>query len=78
VQRATRGEDTGWRIRRHRYLDGRLQAGGFDDHLTLGAALDALGAEAQASRERFGSVPPEEWPEDAETPWIVFSIPRRS
>lgn len=67
---------TQWQISRHLLRDGRLRHTPSDLEATRPAAIERLMAEVHASRARFGAVPREEWPEDADSPWVVYSVPR--
>ncbi|MSR21889.1 MAG: hypothetical protein EXR91_13125 [Gemmatimonadetes bacterium] len=70
--------ETEWLVSREHYVEGRFQRGPRDELATRAEAIDALMAEVAESRAVRGSVPVEDWPEDADNPWIVFSVPSRS
>lgn len=78
VQRATLGNQEEWTIRRHRYIQGGLKWGSSSRHATLAAAVGALSDEVQVSEAEHDPVPRDEWPEDADEPWIIFSPPKQN
>jgi hypothetical protein len=70
--------EPGWQITRYVYQDGRLTHSSDDCFPKLDTARGALNLEAASSETVFGPIPEEEWPEDTQSPWIVFSVPRRT
>ena len=70
--------EPGWQIERHVEADGRLRSTSLDCFSRLESALEALSEEVAASIRAHGTIPEDEWPKDAESAWIVFSVPRRT
>jgi hypothetical protein len=68
--------ETRWQISRHLYLSGRLTAGPVDRYPTRTDAIQALNLEEASSFTVCGPVPEDEWPPDADSPWIIYSVPR--
>ena len=77
VYRMEQHGETRWLFSRHLYLDGRLTAGPVDRYPTRTAAIQALNLEEASSFTVFGPVPEDECPADADSPWIIYSVPKR-
>jgi hypothetical protein len=78
VMRFEQFRETKWLVSREHYVEGRFRRGPHERLPTRAQAIDALMAEVEESRAVRGSVPVEDWPEDADSPWIVFSVPGRN
>lgn len=74
VMRFEQFGETKWEVSRERYVEGRFRGGPLDRLPTRREAIDTLMAEVAKSRALRGSVREEDWPEDADSPWIVFSV----
>jgi hypothetical protein len=74
-----RGEDGGstrWMIQCHVHRDGRLKSAPGGRHATLEVAIEVLNTEVAASLIGCGPLPEDEWPVDADSPWIICSVSR--
>ena len=78
VQRGTSGTQTFWAISRLAYTTRHL-INTFEEerHDTLNAAIRVLATDVRTANLEHGRVPKNEWPEDTDAPWILFTPPKR-
>lgn len=75
VQRFEQYGEKKWQISRNRYVEGRFEYK-YEPrrrYPVLTEAIQTLTAEVEASRSRHGPVPFDEWPESADSHWIIIS-----
>ena len=78
LQRGTRGTQTFWAISRLAYTTSHLINTVEDErHDALNAAIRVLATDVRTANLEHGQVPKDEWPEDTDAPWILFTPPKR-
>ena len=75
VQEGTLRDKAFWKVDRYAYVDGSLtEVSALDRHETLAGALESLARDVQRSELEYGPVPEHAWPENADAPWVIFSV----